>query len=51
MNEVIAVGVTDTTASGRAVDWAIDRASDRRCDLLLISVVGAGQGSGAKRHS
>lgn len=44
MNELIAVGVTNTTASQRAVEWAIERARDQHRDLLLVSVVGAGSG-------
>lgn len=44
MNDVITVGVTNTTASQRAVEWAMERAVDLHHDLLLVSVVGAGSG-------
>ncbi|TQJ31320.1 universal stress protein [Microbacterium sp. SLBN-146] len=44
MNGVIAVGITNTTASQRAVEWAIERAAALHHDLLLVSVVGAGSG-------
>lgn len=44
MTERIAVGVTDSSGSQRAVDWAIERASTRHGRLVLVSVVGEARG-------
>ena len=45
MNDLIAVGVVDTPAGRRAVDWAVQRAADRRQRIELISIVGGVIGS------
>lgn len=45
MGEAIVVGVTDAAAGRRAVDWAAQRAADRRQPLELIAVVGGAIGA------
>lgn len=45
MNNTIVVGVTDSSAGRRALDWAAKRAADRRQKLLLIGVVGGAIGA------
>ncbi|WOF22141.1 universal stress protein [Microbacterium betulae] len=44
MNDTVVVGVTETEGSRRAVDWAAQRAAERRDRLLLVSVVGGATG-------
>ena len=45
MSEKIVVGVTDAPVSRRVVEWAAQRAVDRRQDLVLLSVVGGAVGA------
>jgi nucleotide-binding universal stress UspA family protein len=45
----ILVGVTDASVSRRVVDWAVQRAADRRMSLDLISVVGGAVGAVGER--
>lgn len=45
MVDAIVVGVTDTAAAGRAVDWAAQRAADRGQPLELLAVVGGAVGA------
>ncbi|WP_448258232.1 universal stress protein [Microbacterium aurum] len=45
MGEAIVVGVTDAPAARRAVDWAAQRAADRRQPLELLAVVGGAVGA------
>lgn len=45
MAERIVVGVVDTSAGRRALDWAADRARSRKAELLLVSVVGGAVGA------
>lgn len=40
MQESILVGVTDSPASRRALEWAVARARERLCRIELLSVVG-----------
>ena len=44
MKEKLVVGVTDAAASGRAVDWAVERAAARGDRLELVSIVGGAKG-------
>lgn len=45
MGEAIVVGITDAAASRRAVDWAAQRAAERRQPLELLAVVGGTTGA------
>lgn len=45
MQESILVGVTDTPASRRAVDWAAQRAQESNGRIELISIVGGATGA------
>lgn len=45
MSGAIVVGVTDAAASRRAVDWAAQRAVERRQPLELLAVVGGATGA------
>lgn len=45
MEEKVVVGVTDATASQRAVDWAAERAVDRDEALVLLTVIGGSIGA------
>lgn len=45
MGEAIVVGITDAAASRRAVDWAAQRAAERRQPLELLAVVGGATGA------
>ena len=45
MVDVIVVGVTNAPAARRAVDWAAQRAADRRMVLELLAVVGGAIGA------
>lgn len=45
MSEPIVVGVTDAAVSRRAVDWASQRAVERRQPLELLAVVGGAVGA------
>lgn len=45
MSEAIVVGVTDAPIARRAVDWAAQRAADRRQPLELLAVVGGAVGA------
>lgn len=45
MQESILVGVTDSSASHRAVDWASHRARERSSRIEMISVVGGAVGT------
>lgn len=48
--EIIGVGVTESSGSKRALEWAIDRATARHSRLRLVSVIGTGSGiAGEKR--
>ncbi|MCH6230998.1 universal stress protein [Microbacterium sp. CFH 31415] len=49
MGDAIAVGVSDSSASRRAVEWAIHRAVRSSAQLLLISVVGSDSGAAGER--
>ena len=44
MNEKLVVGVTDASASRRAVDWAVERAAARGDRLELVSIIGRAKG-------
>ncbi|KAB1864210.1 universal stress protein [Microbacterium algeriense] len=45
MAERIVVGVLDTSAGRRALEWAAERARSRKASLLLVSVVGGAVGA------
>jgi len=45
VGEAIVVGITDAAASRRAVDWAAQRAAERRQPLELLAVVGGTTGA------
>ncbi|GAB3598593.1 universal stress protein [Microbacterium tumbae] len=45
MSGRIVVGVVDTSAGERALNWAADRARGRRTPVLLVSVVGGAVGA------
>ena len=45
MAERIVVGVVDTSAGRRALEWAAHRARSRKATLLLASVVGGAVGA------
>lgn len=45
MNNTILVGVTDAPVSRRALEWAVQRAVDRRMSLELIAIVGGAVGA------
>jgi nucleotide-binding universal stress UspA family protein len=45
VGEAIVVGITDAAASRRAVDWAAQRAAERRQPLELLAVVGGATGA------
>lgn len=45
MGEAIVVGITDAAVSRRAVDWAAQRARERRQPLELLTVVGGAVGA------
>ena len=50
MRERVVVGVTDTPASQRAVDWAVARAADRGDRVELVSIVGGAVGVVGEGH-
>ncbi|MBD3942604.1 universal stress protein [Microbacterium sp. NEAU-LLC] len=45
MGEAIVVGITDAAVTRRAVDWAAQRAAERRQPLELLAVVGGATGA------
>ena len=45
MGEAIVVGITDVAVTHRAVDWAAQRAAERRQPLELLAVVGGTTGA------
>ncbi|MCR2808860.1 MULTISPECIES: universal stress protein [unclassified Microbacterium] len=49
MTNRIVVGITDAPVSRRALDWAVQRAADRRQTVELISVVGGAVGAVGER--
>lgn len=49
MTNRIVVGITEAPVSRRALEWAVQRAVDRRQDIELISVVGGAVGAVGER--
>lgn len=45
MGEAIVVGITDAAVTRRAVDWAVQRAVERRQPLELLAIVGGAVGA------